>query len=405
MAYNFSSLLYPQASVAENAAASRIIPVASHVHIYLIGATESGDANVPTIVSSYADFTNAFGSPLGTETVTTGDAVRLIFENNPKAQLYFIKAGAGNQPNGTSYVTAVDAIEIEANLPAGFLIAPSAFKHLYDEADRISVGNKLVSKAEEQDHIAILDCPDSLSDDSYLTSDVVDDKAGYSLSTTGHSIYIFPYVVETLSTNERTVPSSCVKAAITTLRYRESGIAPGAGLKFPIKGVSGGEVAVTAAEQGVLEPAGIQVVRKVFNQGTLIWSARTTSAAVLYQFEHYRAIANVVNRSFRQAMDLKLQLFELIDGEGELLATLEETANSVGAQLYNRGYLFGASEQDAFQAKCDFENNTDEELQQGNVLVEFVYSIAPHVNKLAAITRVTNIGDVQQNITSGEQTL
>ena len=390
----FSNLLYPQLKVIEDESVSRILPLQSFSHIYVFGDSVSGDVNTPTIVNSYKDFINQFGNPstiadgeAGKEQIVA-DSIKAIFENDTTANLYFIRVDndGGYEPGLATYEAAIDALQVEDEYPGGFMIAPGA-------GSITAVGNKLTAKAEELDFMAFVDPDEDLM--SATTKPAVAaiqaDADRYDNSSTGHVAYYYPYMV---NNEDRLVAPSAIAASVATARIKEQGYKPNAGLRYIIKGVKEPKWQVTNAEQGVLNPEGINVIRKFRGTGNVIWGMRTRQTAVLYRYVHTRVIANVVNNTFRRSMELKLQLFDLIDGQGRLLARIEDAAYSVGRQLYQSGLLFGASEADAFLVKADFENNTADQLQLGYVLIEFEYAVTPAVEKMAVVTRLANIGQV-----------
>lgn len=400
----FSNLLSPQLKVIESAESSRVLPLQSFTHIYLFGVSIQGEEYVPTIIGSVKDFESKFGRPTTEfEARLTYNCVTLIFKNDPSAKLYFTSVGETSfigEGFPSRYVRAVNQLTIEDEYPGGFLLAPNAFRYLGDE-QRIETGNAMIAKAEQLDMMALLDAHGELytEEAEVLTPAILlEDADKYQASATGHYAYYGSYLELDSGGNS---PSSPAVAAVATARFKREGYKPPAGLKYPLKGVLKPLVEFSQAARGVLDTNGINVVRKIRNQGTVIWGMRTRQTALLYRYFHYRVIANVVNRTFRQSIDLKRQLFDLIDGQGELFSYLEDAANSVGRQLYQSGMLFGASENDAFAAKCDFENNTPEMIQQGYVYVEFTYSIAPAVDKMVINSRLANIGSVAESNESG----
>lgn len=395
----FSSLLHPQLKVIESADSGRVLPLASHVTIYVLGAYHATtNLNIPTLLTGYSNFTTVYGVPSTTTQFTTADAIRLIYENDTTANVYFINVGA----TAANYVSGITNLDVEDEYPSGFLIAPAAFKHLTVAADRITVANAMVAKAEQLDWMAFLDNADALNIPAFTPSAVKADADQYTAAARGHAAYYFPYVTESLSGLNRTVPSSAVAASVATARIKVEGFKPNGGLKYPIKGVVAPVVQVLATQQDALDPFGINCIRNFRQAGTVVWGMRTRQTALLYRYVHYRVIANVVNRTFRDAIDLKMKLFDVIDGQGQLFSYLEDAAYSVGRQLYTSGFLFGATETDAFAAKCDFENNTPAMIQQGFVYVEFTYSISPAVDKMIVNTRLTNIGTVAASSDAGK---
>lgn len=392
----FSNLLYPQVKVIENQAVSNILPLASFSFIYVFGDSASGVKNQPTIVSSYTDFVNQFGNyedaNAGNEADVkiVADSIKVIFKNDPTANVYFIRVADGSgsyEPALADYITAIDTLTVEDEYPAGFLLAPSA-------GGIPLVGNALKDKAEELDFMAFVDSDRDLmlQTTKPTTTEIQADADRYQNSPTGHVAYYYPYVYN--ATDADLVPGSVVAASIATARYKSEGYKPNGGFKFIAKGVGDPVWPVTNAEQSVLDPVGINALRKFRGQGTLVYGMRTRQSNLLYRYIHARVIANVVNNTFRKSMELKLQLFDIVDGKGKVLAFIEDAAYSVGRQLYQGGFLFGASETDAFEVKCDLENNTEDQLQQGNVLVEFTYAVSPAIEKLVVSTRLTSLGSL-----------
>lgn len=383
----FSSLLSPGVYVRETTDGARVLPLQSHVHIYVFGSAASGTNETPTQVINPTDFTNQFGASPST------NSIKLIFENDPTAVVYFIKTSG---TLAADYVSAIqNALDVSEDWPAGFLIAPEAFQGLALESDRVSVGTALENLAATQDHMALIDAGDGLTTPSAAETELIQ----YTTAK-GHAAVFWPYVIDL---NDNEVPASPAVAAVHTRRFKEEGLKPGAGAKYPVLGVKDVVTRVNTQQQDTLNPDGINVIRYLRNKGVVVWGMRTRQVdELLYRFIHYRVIQNVINRTFEQGV-LDRELFDLIDGEGVLLSRLQERGNSVGRQLYQGGLLFGATEEDAFEVVCDFRNNTTEQLQQGNVLLEFFASIAPGLEKLLINTVPVGIGNVPDSADRAEQ--
>jgi len=146
-------------------------------------------------------------------------------------------------------------------------------------------------------------------------------------------------------------------------------------------------------EQSILNPLGINLVRKLANKGVVIWGMRTLSTDELYKFGSTRVNMNVLNGTLRRAFDN--ELFNSIDGSGVLMGRIRETARSVCRQMWEAKALYGASEADAFQVVCGPENNPPALLEQGAVLVEVYVAPAPNLERLLVATYRVSIGQVQ----------
>jgi phage tail sheath protein FI len=80
-----------------------------------------------------------------------------------------------------------------------------------------------------------------------------------------------------------------------------------------------------------------------------------------------------------------------------LLNSISQTASSVCSRLWRGKALFGATEVEAFEVKCDFENNIASELELGNVILE-VYAVpVPAMEKLLINTIRVSVSSLPLN--------
>lgn len=300
-------------------------------------------------------------------------------------------------PAAADYVYAFEnTFDYEEDWAQGFLIAPEAFQNFALQSDRLIVANAMEQLAsnEDFDWFAITDCGATIDT-------VAEYQAESALYTTpqGHLAYYAPYL---LDLEGLAVPASAAVAGIATRRYREEGFhQPAAGAKYPVLGVQDVTVRLNRQDQSVLNPIGCNLVRNLRNKGVVVWAMRTRSADAFYRFTVTRIIMNVLNGTLRRGFDF--DLFNSIDGNGVLLSRIEETARAVCRQLWRGKALFGNSESDAFEVVCNFTNNTPEQLEQGNVLVEVYAAPSPAVEKILVNTVRVAIGQVQAAAAAGQQ--
>ncbi|ANV88493.1 phage tail sheath subtilisin-like domain-containing protein [Picosynechococcus sp. PCC 7117] len=316
--------------------------------------------------------------PLDTSLTVTVNANMSVADSTP------------NSPSSIDYVYAIEnSFDVEDAYEQGFLIAPEAFTLLTDQSDRLSVGLAMEAHAsnDQFDWVALIDAGASLTP--------VQAKAEGLLynSPQGHSSFFYPHLVDL---EDGVVPASAGVAGVATRRFKDEGFQqPPAGAKFPVLGVKDVVTKVSTQVQDTLNPDGINVVRNLRNKGVVVWGMRTRSSSEFYKFINTRVIMNVLNGTLRKGFDN--ELFSVIDGQGVLLNSISQTAAKVCSRLWRGKALFGATEVEAFEVKCDFENNTPEELEQGNVLLEVYVVPAPAMEKLLISTIRVSIGTLPQN--------
>lgn len=124
--------------------------------------------------------------------------------------------------------------------------------------------------------------------------------------------------------------------------------------------------AVTEAWQGVLNPAGVNVLRTLPGRGFRVYGARTVSSNTQLRFVNVRRTLIMIE----QALELSLQwaVFEPNDYALRQLITLA-VAGFLTA-LWQRGALVGNSPEEAFFVRCDADNNPPDSLALGRLIVE-----------------------------------
>lgn len=293
-------------------------------------------------------------------------------------------------PQAYDYVYAIEnAFDSEDGWDQGFILAPEAFQTLTTQSDRLSVGNALGNLASDDafDWVALVDVG------SGLTPDQAKAEALLYTSPQGHVSVYYPYVIDLENT---TIPPSAGVAGLATRRFKEEGFQqPPAGAKYPLLGIKDVVTKINTQVQDTLNPSGLNVIRSLRGKGICVWGMRTRSTNEFYTFLHTRVIMNVLNGTLRKGFDN--ELFSIVDGQGVFLNAISQTASSVCSRLWRGKALFGASEVEAFEVKCDFENNTAAELERGNVILE-VYAVpAPAMEKLLINTIRVSIGTLPLN--------
>lgn len=159
MTTQFANLTRPGVYLFERTAGYRVGAIASHSTIYVIGSASEGDYT-PTLVTSYTDFANQFGSSL------SEDTIRLIFRNDPEAIVYFVRSAIS--PIGTitidsvavgNYTVTVNGTACTAAAVGGD--TPTTLQTKILAAINTNVGSIVTATASGADQIKVrLDDPD-----------------------------------------------------------------------------------------------------------------------------------------------------------------------------------------------------------------------------------------------------
>lgn len=294
------------------------------------------------------------------------------------------------------YVSGIEnSFDVDDEWEQGFLLCPEGFQRLTVQTDRLALGSAMHALASDEnyDWFAVIDC----AADTNTAEKAKLDGQQY-VAPQGHSAYYAPYLKD-LEGN--TVPPSPAVVGFATASFKERGYhQPFAGSKRgALPGVLGVTVEFGRTDQSVLNPLNINLVRNLRRKGVVLWAMRTRSQDPLYKFVHHRVIMNVLNGTLRNSFDD--DIFSAIDGFGVMMGRFEETARSVCRRMWQGRAFFGQAASEAFEVKCDFENNSLDELEAGNLLLQVFAAPSPAIEKMLINTVRVGIGQVQAVAASG----
>ena len=293
----------------------------------------------------------------------------------------------------------------------GFLFAPEAYTSFKQETgvltkkeareERVKVSQALLRAAEGKlgevegisgtQHIALIDCG---ADELSLSE--VQDELAYVKSTAGapfgHGAFYAPYIKNAA---DRFVPPSAYIAGIACSRYVNEGFQQSpAGARYPLRGANGLRFDITAQQQEVTYPLGLNPIRSLPNRGIVAWGARTMSPNALFKFVNTRAILNVLLDVMARSFDDVL--FEQIDSAGTLYSRAKSIASQVMGQLYRQGALFGARPEQAYLVVCSDANNSLADLENGTLRLDAYVATSPTLERLVVTVVRTPAGQVAQ---------
>jgi hypothetical protein len=220
------------------------------------------------------------------------------------------------------------------------------------------------------DRVAIIDPPPGLNAQQAL--DWRQKEAGYDSK---YAAAYYPWIQVANPTPGATsttmfIPPSGHMAGIWARSDGERGVHK-APANEVIRGVLGLEINLTSAEQGVLNPVGMNCIRVFPGRGVRVWGARTLSSDPSWRYLNVRRLFNFVEKSIEGGT--QWVVFE--PNDYALWQRVKRDVSAFLKTVWMGGALFGATPEEAFYVKCDAENNPPETRDIGQLIVEV--GIAP----------------------------
>jgi uncharacterized protein len=146
-----------------------------------------------------------------------------------------------------------------------------------------------------------------------------------------------------------------------------------AGIDAALAGVAGLQVEMTDAENGLLNPLGINCLRTFPVFGRVVWGARTLrgadAAADEYKYVPVRRLALFIEESLYRGT--QWVVFE--PNDEPLWAQIRLNIGAFMNNLFRQGAFQGTTPRDAYFVKCDKETTTQNDINLGivNIIVGF----------------------------------
>lgn len=177
--------------------------------------------------------------------------------------------------------------------------------------------------------------------------------------------------LDTITSGQAQPPSGHVCGALAAGEHA-SGVhrAPANLLLRHVDGVS---LTIDDAEQGLLNPAGINAIRAFPGRGIRIWGTRTLSSDPEWRYLTTRRLLDAIEKGLERG--LQWAVFEPNN-----LVTRQAVSFTIGAmleRLWRAGALAGAKQAEAFAVKSDFDNNPQVERDAGRLIAEV--AVAPSI--------------------------
>lgn len=258
------------------------------------------------------------------------------------------------------------------------VIVPDLITACTDDDGNVDLGlwkavqTTLLGHCEKQaNRVAILDSPPGMS-----FQEVKEWRADVAMYDSAYGAFYYPWIkVENpLATNgsdrEVTIPPSGHVAGLWAKVDETRGV-----WKAPanevLQGALGVETAISQAEQGHLNPTGINCIRPFGTRGIRVWGARTLSSDPEWRYINIRRLFNMVETAIMQGT--QWVVFE--PNDHRTWSSVSRNISSFLTGLWRQGALFGNSADEAFFVRCDEGTNPPGDRDEGKLTCEI--GIAP----------------------------
>jgi phage tail sheath protein FI len=213
---------------------------------------------------------------------------------------------------------------------------------------------------------AALDCDPGQSD-----SGSVNPRETLLLDTS-YAAFYYPWVyVSDPQTGARTrVPPGGYALGVYARTDSQRGV-----FKAPANEIARGvidlEFEIDDNRQGVLNPRGVNAIRKFPSRGIRIWGARTLTSNALWKYVSVRRLFIFLERSIYEGT--QWVVFE--PNDDRLWARVKDTIRLFLRSQWREGALFGRTEDEAFFITCDRTTMSQDDILNGRLICEI--GIAP----------------------------
>ncbi len=224
----------------------------------------------------------------------------------------------------------------------------------------------------------IIDPPSAWTNLSNALKQFTDPNVDWIGTRSDHAAIYFPRVVEQnlLTGNTGTFVPCGILAGIYASTDAQRGVwkAP-AGQETSLTNVIQLAVALTDAENGELNPLGLNCLRSFPVTGRVVWGARTLQGAdelaSQWKYIPVRRTALFIEQSLYQGT--QWVVFE--PNDETLWSSIRLNVGSFMQGLFRQGAFFGSSATQAYFVKCDSETTTQADIDNG--IVNIVVGFAP----------------------------
>jgi phage tail sheath protein FI len=363
---------YPGAAIEEIPRGPRPIQAVGTTTAGFVGQTERGPST-PQLVTSFAGYRRRFGGFLGpAKQDYLPHAVSGFFRNGGRrayvararaagAEPYDPAAYLGTAPDPARPETWTGLKSLEAVDEIAMLCVPD--QPLVDERHGGAMTKALVAQCERlRSRICLLQSRAHEPDAK---------KSLRAATDSSFAAFYYPWIVasEPAGGAPTPMPATGHIAGMFARNDAAQGVwkAPAGQALGPIIGAAGLSEPVTNALQGILNPRGVNCLRRFPTPGgVVLWGARTAAAEGDYAYVNTRQLLIFIERS----IDRGTQWVAFDPNEPATWVAVTRSVSEFLTALWRKGALVGRKPQDAFFVRCDRTTMTPDDIANGRLICE-----------------------------------
>jgi uncharacterized protein len=276
---------------------------------------------------------------------------------------------SGQYPGATELVAGLSALDTVDLF--NILCIPRTTK-MTSNTELTTVVSKAIRYCEDHRAFFILDIPDTINE----TQEIRDWLDAHTFRSKNAAVY-FPLPRIPDPKNQFRLRSVGASGTLSGVYARTDSVrgvwkAP-AGIEAQLKGVLEFDSKLTDAQNGVLNPLGINCLRTFPIYGNIAWGARTLDGADQTGSEWKYIQIRRLTLMLEEAMDRGTKWVVFEPNDEPLWAQIRLNVGAFMNNLFRQGAFQGSSPRDAYFVKCDHETTTQNDITLGvvNIIVGF----------------------------------
>ncbi|WP_353641774.1 phage tail sheath subtilisin-like domain-containing protein [Mesorhizobium sp. WSM2239] len=335
-----------------------------------VGYTNEGPVNDPVRILSLADFEGTFG-PTDPASGLSYSVAHFFLNGGAEAWIARV-VGAGNAADPS----AAEIIGSQHDKSGMFALDKVDLFNLLIIPDRSepAVRSAMIAYAERRRAFAILDLPGEIDTLAEAKSWISHNGA----SRHANSAAYFPRILAQDPAQGGQVRSFANSGAIAGVYARvdqQRGVwkAP-AGTEAAIRGVAGLGYGLTDADQGEINPLGLNALRNFPIHGNVVWGSRTLAGADTLASEWKYIPVRRTALFVEECLYRGLQWAAIEPNSEPLWAQIRLSAGAFMHGLFQQGAFRGVTAKQAYIVKCDRETTTQADIESGLLIVEIGFA-------------------------------
>jgi len=334
----------------------------------MVGVTEIGPLNKPTLITSFPEFSKIFGGYLSEdhgEDRYLPYAVDGFFQNGGQ-RVYVTRIEVTNDSRRDECYIGIN--DSNPSKRTGL--------HSLKNVDEISIIAIPNGTSELIQHAMIIQCEQMMDRfailDSEKNSDIEDIQEQRSRYDSKYAALYHPWLVvnDPFSKGRMCIPPSGHICGIYARSDLNRGVHKAPANEI-INGVTGLEKGITEAQQDILNPMGVNCLRSFRNRGIRVWGARTISSDQIWEYINIRRLFLFLEESIEKGT--QWVVFE--PNDEKLWAKVKQTITQFLTRVWRNGALMGTTPEKAFFVICDRTTMTQDDIDNGRTII--LIGVAP----------------------------